>query len=68
MRHKWRARHGETVYKRGESRGVGGCRGGRSEGELAEEIEALRKQLRQAQQDEEILQEALGFFVGRRKP
>lgn len=42
--------------------------GGRSEGELAAEIKTLRKQLRQAQQDVEILQEALGFFAGRRKP
>lgn len=42
--------------------------GGRSEGELVAEIEALRKQLRQARQDVEILQEALGFFAKRRKP
>ena len=42
--------------------------GGRSEEELAAEVEALRKQLRQAQQDVEILQEALGFFAKRRKP
>lgn len=42
--------------------------GGRSEGELAAEIETLRKQLRQAQQDVKILQEALVFFAKRRKP
>lgn len=42
--------------------------GGRSEEELTAENEALRKQLRQAQQDVEILREALGFFAKRRKP
>lgn len=44
--------------------------GGRSEGELAVEIETLRKQLRQAQQDVEILQEALVFLpsAGNREP
>ena len=42
--------------------------GGRSEGELVAEMEALRKQLRQARQDVEILQETLGFFAKRRKP
>ena len=42
--------------------------GGRSEGELVAEIEELRKQLKQARQDVEILQEALGFFAKRRRP
>ena len=35
--------------------------GGRSEAELLAEIKALREQLKQARQDVEILQEALGF-------
>ena len=42
--------------------------GGRSEGELIAENARLRAQLQQSQRDVEILQEALGFFVGRRKP
>lgn len=42
--------------------------GGRSEADLLAENERLRAQLRQAQQDVEILQEALGFFAKRRKP
>lgn len=42
--------------------------GGRSEAELLAEVRQLRSQLQQARQYVEILQEALGFFVGRRKP
>lgn len=42
--------------------------GGRSEAELLAEIKALREQLKQARQDVEILQEALGFFAKRRRP
>lgn len=44
--------------------------GGRSEEELMAENEALRKQLRQARQDVEILQEALFFSwgTGNREP
>ena len=42
--------------------------GGRSEADLLAENERLRAQLRQVQQDVEILQEALGFFAKRRKP
>lgn len=42
--------------------------GGRSEGDLAAEIETLRKQLRHAQQDVEILQEALSFCAGNCEP
>lgn len=42
--------------------------GGRSEGELVAEIKELRKQLKQARQDVEILQEALVFFAKRRRP
>ena len=42
--------------------------GGRSEGELMDEITRLRTQLQQAQRDVEILQDALGFFAKRRKP
>lgn len=42
--------------------------GGRSEEDLLAENAQLRAQLKQAQQDVETLQEALGFFVGRRKP
>lgn len=41
---------------------------GRSEAELLAENERLRAQLKQAQQDVEILQEALGFFAKRRRP
>ena len=41
---------------------------GRSEDELLEEVKQLQAQLQQARQDVEILQEALGFFVKRRKP
>ena len=41
---------------------------GRSEAELLEEMKKLRAQLKQAQQEVEILQEALGFFAKRRKP
>ena len=41
--------------------------GGRSEAELLAEIKALREQLKQARQDVEILQEALGFFAKRRR-
>ena len=42
--------------------------GGRSEAELLAKIKALREQLKQARQDVEILQEALGFFAKRRRP
>ena len=42
--------------------------GGRSEEELLSEVAHLRAQLKQAQQDVEILQEALGFFANRRRP
>ena len=42
--------------------------GGRSEAELVAENEELREQLNQARQDVQILQEALGFFVKRRRP
>ena len=42
--------------------------GGRSEAGLLAEIKALREQLKQARQDVEILQEALGFFAKRRRP
>lgn len=42
--------------------------GGRSEADLIAENAQLRSQLKQAQQDVEILQEALGFFAKRRKP
>lgn len=41
--------------------------GGRSEADLLEENAKLRVQLLQAQQDVEILQEALGFFAKRRR-
>lgn len=41
--------------------------GGRSETELLAEITQLRQQLRQSQQDVEILQEALGFFAKTRR-
>lgn len=41
--------------------------GGRSETELLTEITQLRQQLRQSQQDVEILQEALGFFAKTRR-
>ena len=41
---------------------------GRSEAYLLAENARLQAQLKQAQQDVEILQEALGFFVKRRKP
>ncbi len=40
---------------------------GRSEADLLEENAKLRAQLLQAQQDVEILQEALGFFAKRRR-
>lgn len=40
---------------------------GRSEADLMAENAQLRAALRQAQQDVEILQEALGFFAKRRK-
>ena len=40
---------------------------GRSEADLLEENSKLRVQLLQAQQDVEILQEALGFFAKRRR-
>ena len=40
---------------------------GRSEADLLEENAKLRVQLLQAQQDVEILQEALGFFAKRRR-
>lgn len=40
---------------------------GRSEADLLKENASLREQLRQSQQDVEILQEALGFFAKRRK-
>lgn len=42
--------------------------GGRSKEELLSENARLRAQLKQAQQDVEILQEALGFFAKRRRP
>ena len=42
--------------------------GGRSEAELLAENKALQEQLKQARQDVEILQEALGFFARRRRP
>lgn len=42
--------------------------GGRSEADLLAENARLRAQLQQAQRDVEILQDAMGFFVGRRKP
>lgn len=41
--------------------------GGRSEAELLAEIEQLKSALRQSREDVEVLQEALGFFVDRRK-
>ena len=41
---------------------------GRSEADLLAENAKLRAQLRQSQQNMEILQEALGFFTKRRKP
>ena len=41
---------------------------GRSEADLLAENAKLRAQLKQSQQDVEILQEALGFFAKRRKP
>ena len=40
---------------------------GRSEADLLKENAKLRAQLLQAQQDVEILQEALGFFAKRRR-
>lgn len=41
--------------------------GGRSEMDLLSEVTQLRKQLRQAQQDVEILQAALGFLAKNRR-
>ena len=41
---------------------------GRSEADLLAENARLQAQLKQAQQDVEVLQEALGFFAKRRKP
>ncbi len=41
--------------------------GGRSEAGLLTEIAQLRTELKQAQQNVELLQEALGFFAKRRR-
>ena len=57
MLYSWRGREKERTAA------VETAIGGRSEGELAAEIEELRKQLRQARQDVEILQEVLGFLA-----
>ena len=54
----WRSREKER------SVAVEAAVGGRSEAENEE----LREQLNQARQDVQILQEALGFFVKRRRP
>lgn len=58
----WRGREKERAAA------VEAAVGGRSEEELAAEIEELRKQLQQARQDVEILREALGFFAKSRRP
>ena len=58
----WRSREKER------SAAVEAAVGGRSEAELVAENEELREQLNQARQDVQILQEALGFFVKRRRP
>lgn len=58
----WRSREKER------SVAVEAAVGGRSEAELVAKNEELREQLNQARQDVQILQEALGFFVKRRRP